>query len=422
MSQVNLFNFTFPEYKVKKPIRLIELFSGVGSQAMALRNIGADFEHYRAIDFDKFVMASYNTIHNTDFPVKDITKITGDDLGIVDTDKFEYIMTYSFPCQDLSTAGHGKGMSRDSDTRSGLLWEVERLLNETKELPQVLLMENVPQVIGKNHINDFQKWFNFLKKKGYSNYYKKLNAKDFGVAQNRNRVFMVSILGNYFYEFPEKTQLNKTVKDYLMEEAEERLYVKKEVTKKALLAYKKDMPNSKEAELQLRFVGGIKSKSSLFCVNEPAILRYERTEYGKKIRKKYEQGEVDERMNNMREYNPRPDGLSNTLTTVQKDNLLIEPILMVRGNTTPSKHSAGKVYDVKGLCPTEMYNNNMSVQIMESSYRIRRLAPQEAWRLMGFSDEDFLKAESVCSNSQLYKQAGNSIVVNVLEAIFKQIL
>ena len=91
--------------KINKKIRLIELFAGVGSQAMALRNIGADFEHYRVVEFDKYAMASYNAIHGTNFETSNICDVGGVDLGIRDTEHYTYIMTYSFPCQDLSVAG-----------------------------------------------------------------------------------------------------------------------------------------------------------------------------------------------------------------------------------------------------------------------------------------------------------------------------
>ena len=131
-------------------------------------------------------------------------------------------------CQDLSVAGLGKGMAKGSGTRSGLLWEVERLLNETDNLPQVLLMENVPQVHGKNNMSDFQKWIDFLSSKGYSNYWQDLNAKDYGVAQNRNRCFMVSILGDYRYEFPKPIPLTKKMKDYLEDEVDEKYYINNE--------------------------------------------------------------------------------------------------------------------------------------------------------------------------------------------------
>lgn len=215
-------------YKIRNHIRLIELFGGIGSQAMALRDIGADFEHYRVVEFDKYAVKSYNAIHGTAFEPTDIRNVKGEDLGIVDTQTFTYLLTYSFPCQDLSLAGKQKGMTKGSGTRSGLLWEVERLLNETENLPQVLLMENVPQVHGTKNIDDFNKWIDFLKSKGYSNFWQDLNAKDYGVAQNRKRCFMVSILGNEVYEFPEPIKLNKCMKDYLEDEVDEKYYIKTE--------------------------------------------------------------------------------------------------------------------------------------------------------------------------------------------------
>ena len=232
--QLDIFDLTLPTFKIDKPIRLIELFAGVGSQAMALRDLGADFEHYRVVEFDKYAIASYNAIHGTDFPTTDITEISGADLGIVDVDKFTYLLTYSFPCQDLSVAGKQAGMTKGSGTRSGLLWEVERLLNEVENLPQVLLMENVPQVHGKKNMEDFQRWIQFLDSKGYSNAWADLNSKHYGVAQNRNRTFMVSILGNYKYDFPKPIPLTKTIKDYLEDEVDEKYYINNEKAQKLI--------------------------------------------------------------------------------------------------------------------------------------------------------------------------------------------
>ena len=232
--QLDIFSAIKQPYKITKPIRLIELFAGVGSQAMALKRLGANFEHYRVVEFEKYAIKSYNAIHGTDFEPMDITKIIGSDLGISDTDKYCYIMTYSFPCQDLSVAGKQKGMTKGSGTRSGLLWEVERLLNEVDNLPQVLLMENVPQVHGKKNMEDFQRWIDFLESKGYSNYWQDLNAKNYGVAQNRNRCFMVSILGDYSFKFPEPIELKKVMKDYLEDEVDEKYYINNEKAQKLI--------------------------------------------------------------------------------------------------------------------------------------------------------------------------------------------
>ena len=238
MTQMNLFDYLREPISITKPIRLIELFAGYGSQAMALKRIGAKFEHYRVVEFDKYAIASYNAVHGTNFPTMDITKVHADDLNIVDADKYCYMMTYSFPCTDLSVAGKQMGMSKGSGTRSGLLWEVERILTEIRdgngELPQILFMENVPQVHGKKNINDFEKWLGFLESLGYTNYWQDLNAKNYGVAQNRNRCFMFSFLGNYSYDFPQPIPLKKKLKDYLEDNVDEKYYINNEKADKLI--------------------------------------------------------------------------------------------------------------------------------------------------------------------------------------------
>ena len=228
MDQLSIFDITLPTYKINNKVRLIELFAGVGSQAMALKRLGVDFETYKVVEFDEHAINSYNAIHGTNFTPTDITKITANDLDIKETDKYTYLLTYSFPCQDLSIAGKQKGMAKGDNTRSGLLWEVERLLKECEELPQVLLMENVPQVASNENLKHFQEWQQFLTSLGYMNYIDFLNAKDYGVAQNRNRCFMVSILGNYNYKFPKPIPLTKVMKDYLEDEVDEKYYINNE--------------------------------------------------------------------------------------------------------------------------------------------------------------------------------------------------
>lgn len=233
--QLTIFDELCDKFSITKPIRLIELFAGYGSQAMALKRAGANFEHYRVVEFDKYAIKSYNAVHGTDFPTIDITTVHAADLGIVDTDDYCYMMTYSFPCTDLSVAGLQKGMKKGSGTRSGLLWEVERLLKEMDEKPQVLLMENVTQVHNQQNIEDFKSWLNFLESLGYSNYWKDLNAKDFGVPQNRERCFMISLLGNYVYHFPEPIRGRRTkLKDLLDHNVDERFYLKSEKAEKLI--------------------------------------------------------------------------------------------------------------------------------------------------------------------------------------------
>ena len=241
MEELSLFDF--PQVEINKPIRLIELFGGIGSQAMALRDIGANFEHYRLVEFDKYAVANYNAIHGTNFTTTDIRDVHGVDMGIKNRQEFTYLLTYSFPCTDLSVAGKMHGMSKfdwenGKSTRSGLLWEVERILKELKddELPQILLMENVPQVHSEQNIADFETWLNFLRSRGYYNFYQDLNAKDYGIPQNRERCFCVSILSDEFIEFnfPKPIKLETVMKDYLEEEVDEKYYINNEKSEKLI--------------------------------------------------------------------------------------------------------------------------------------------------------------------------------------------
>lgn len=176
---------------------------------------------------EKQVRTIYNNMQAT-HNLGSITQIKAEDLAVVDTDKFTYIMTYSYPCQDCSLAGKGAGMAKGSGTRSALLWEVERLLLELKEansLPQILLLENVPQVHGEKNKDDFYAWISELEEMGYHNYWQDLNAKDYGIPQNRNRCFMVSLLGDYYYSFPKPQKLTVRLKDFLDKKVDEKYYL-----------------------------------------------------------------------------------------------------------------------------------------------------------------------------------------------------
>ena len=250
--QNDIFSELYPKFTITKPIRLIELFAGIGSQAKALKNLGANFEHWKAVEFDKYAMASYNAIHGTNFEVSDIREAHAEDLEIRERERFCYIMTYSFPCQDLSIAGHQKGMKKGEGTRSGLLWEVERILDECgSELPHVLLMENVPMVIAEKNIEDFYDWRYKLESLGYSSYVQILNAKDYGIPQNRARCFMVSILGEYSYQFPKKQKLEYRLADFLepVEDVDEKYYLSEEMVK----WYRENSSKQKELGNGFRF-------------------------------------------------------------------------------------------------------------------------------------------------------------------------
>lgn len=164
----------------------------------------------------------------------DVSRLHAEDLGITERERYCYILTYSFPCQDLSTAGKGKGMSKGSGTRSGLLWEVERILKELKareQLPHVLVMENVPQVCSEKNAKDWESWLQALETMGYTNYFDVLNAKDYGIPQNRKRCFMVSIQGEYSYSFPKKQKLRYLLKDFIEKKVDEKYYLPDEIVK-----------------------------------------------------------------------------------------------------------------------------------------------------------------------------------------------
>ena len=256
---------------------------------MALRNLGVEFERYKICEWEVNASLSYKAIHfpydhcdySADFskneiirylytagisndgkkPMSyesierknekwlrqvfnamvtttngvDVTRISGKALEIVDTDKYDYVITWSFPCTDLSIQGKMQGMAKGSGTNSSVVWEVERILRECKEvgeLPKVLLMENVPQVISDKNIDSFKAMCRSLHDLGYTHTYKILNAKDFGVPQNRKRCYMVSILGDETYEFPKEIQSDIMLKDILEKDVDEKYYIPNDKIKK----------------------------------------------------------------------------------------------------------------------------------------------------------------------------------------------
>ena len=485
--------------------------------------MGADFEHYRICEFDKYAVQSYNAVHGTEFETSDITKITADDLGIVDTDKYCYVMTYSFPCTDLSQAGKMLGMAKGSGTRSGLLWEVERLLDECKELPQVLLMENVPAVIGAKNIQHFAKWQEKLESLGYKNKWEVLNAKDYGIPQNRERCFMVSILGDYFYDFPKKIPLKLRLKDMLEKEVDEKYYLSKIAEN---LIFNSDYASTK-AENKFP-VDGIAHTILTNSNFTGAVVNLVKEKVNQKLEQVAEPIAYDEQNQYLRQ-----DGCVGTLTTdgssPKHNNRIVEPVSTrgsdIAGTIRATIHKQGarnllenvknglgyegviepivwdgynqrvradsetvgtltqncgadlkrngqgiiepigkyelsekmKRYinsyddsykvsdgnlvvnrdiavakttregstraDASDYISAELEQNKNIAKLDCTAYRIRKLTPKETWRLMGFSDTDIDNAIAVgMSNAQLYKQAGNSIVVNVLMAIFKEML
>ena len=488
--QISLFD-GIEKFKIDKPIRLIELFGGYGSQAFALKYLGVNFEHWRLCEWAVKSIQAYKDAHfkndNTDYSqgfrdeyiyeqlckwgissnynepmtaeqikrlgivkqrqifsniiathnMVNIQQVHAEDLGIVDTNKYCYVMTYSFPCQDLSLAGKGAGMEKGSGTRSGMLWEVERILDECKELPQVLLMENVPEVIGTNNIKHFAKWLEKLESLGYHCYWKVLNAKDFGVPQNRERCFMVSVLGDYYYEFPQKIKLEHKLKDLLEENVDEKYYLSDRIVN-----YFEN--HSKDAEKQgngFRFTPIENCDVVAKTITTRAGSRMDDnfikiTKENENFIQWEQKGLLD---SDCRAW--KDDKISGTLTC-KGNNKIVENLKtklcneliqngkvqeydVIRHSYTNNRlnngdKNMGRIENHEGLSPT--LDTRCDCLGVVKDYRIRKLTPKECFRLMGVKDQDFENIAQNQSNASLYHLAGDSIVVDVLIAIFRQML
>lgn len=220
------------EYNNNKPLRVFEAFGGYGSQSLALKRLKNDYPtfDYKIVgysDIEPAAIKAYMALHKDESVVNfgDISKI---DWNIVPN--FD-LFTYSFPCTDISTAGRQQGLSKGSNTRSSLLWECERAIEEKR--PKYLLMENVPALVQSKFIKEFHLWLNTLETYGYESFTEVLNAKDYGVPQNRDRVFCVSILRtqkipNPTYYFPKPFRLEKRLKDVLEENVDEKYFLSDE--------------------------------------------------------------------------------------------------------------------------------------------------------------------------------------------------
>lgn len=316
-------------------------------------------------------------------------------------------MTYSFPCTDLSLAGKRAGMKKGSGTRSGLLWEVERLLNETQELPDILIMENVPQVLRAEGWYD---WCFFLESKGYSNYAEVLNAKNFGIPQNRERCFMVSILGEYNYEFPKNIKLDYVLGDFLEKEVDEKYNISEKMKtgmlKTKFNSYKYDnlnMSNKKVCKTLLTSTG----ERAPLLVEKQFIATYQFSKSDKYMKGK-------DRINLNKNY-------ADTILTSPKEAIIIKKDTKnyIEWEEKGKFDIDCRAYKTNGVAPTTTTTTKPINKVLLSNMEIRRMTPRECFRLMGVLDEDSNKL--TCSDTQKYKQAGNSIVTTCLMAIYSQL-
>lgn len=517
------------------------LFSGIGAQEAALKRLGLNFKVIGISEIDKYAIQSYEAINGPTHNYGDITQI----------ERLDYadLWTYSSPCQDFSTAGKQKGIynADGSLTRSGLLKHVERLLTDSVLFgtqPKYLLMENVKGLVSKKFKPDFLKWLDKLEQLGYNNYWQVLNAKDYGVPQNRERVFVVSIrkdVDTKGYKFPEKIPLTRKLKDVLESVVDEKYYLSDKAVKGFLKhnsnhigktgfvwkpKTKDDIANTLRANgalcstdntmleplcaasrgrnpenpsdgtagnpteqmLEINYTGCTNTLTTVqkdnYLLEPSGLYIHESDRFRKKPLKglnrclkatNHDAGviQVGNIVDTGNWDNPQrgriysPSGCSPALTTMQGGGL--EPKILFIGNIYESKGQNGNVYDVNGICPTISsgvtntkgnggIGSNNAPKVLEEGvglnplsrklefsgfkencpslratdykcphcysdgYRIRKLTPRECWRLMGFTDVEFDCAQmSGMSNTQLYKQAGNSIVVDVLVGIFKEL-
>ena len=406
-------------------LRVFEAFVGYGSQSIALRNLGVEYEVVAISEIDKNAIKAYEAIHGATNNLGDICKINPDDIP--DHDLF----TYSFPCQDLSVAGKQAGLGKG--TRSGLLYECEKVIEAKK--PKYLLLENVKNLVGKKFKPEFDKWLEYLESLGYTNYWKVLNAKDYGVPQNRERVFVVSILGEHEpYEFTDKIPLDKCISDILENEVDEKYYINKpfhlvnkghqaELDIKGMDCIKRAYSTDKVSPSLTTMQGGLR---------EPKILIPQATKKGYIEMDLPGVCDLSYPNSKTRRGRVQEDGkVSPTLTAASQDICYIElPCICAsrgRNPENPSDRTVGAPTEQRLEFNTKGTSNTITTvqkdnYVVEPTFRIRKLTPRECFRLMGMRDDDIDKIQATgISNTQQYKMAGNSIVINVLEAIFKNL-
>ena len=400
-------------------MKVLELFGGIGACTQALKRLGID------VEIDKYAVASYNAINGTNFEPQDITKWDKD----IEVD----LIMHGSPCQDISVAGQQAGADEGSGTRSSLMYETIRIVKKLK--PKYVVWENVKNIISKKHKHNFDKYLEALKLGGYKNYWQILNSKDYGIPQNRERVFVVSIRNDIekTFKFPKSQELKIKLKDLLDENVDKKYYLNEKGIVYALDLNDVQVGTKWEGSTlngsinkQIAMTIGCRSAS---C-QRAGITNYVVDNYEKEITVK--EAKLLIKNNTKKGYLEAKEGdgiytnTSNKRGTVQKQMIptltgFQDKGVIVVGNYMPSNHEASRIVDNEGLAPT-VKENHGTVTATNQGLRIRKLTPKECWRLMGFSDEAFEKASQVNSNTQLYKQAGNSIVVNVLEAIFKELL
>lgn len=364
-------------------IKIIELFAGIGACSKALENIGIDVEIVDAVEIDKYAIKSFNAIHGTNFEPQDVVE-WDKDLSDID------LISHGSPCQDFSLAGKQAGGDYGSGTRSSLMYETVRIVEKIR--PKYVVWENVKNLLSKKHKHNFDRYIYILEQLGYISYYQVLNAKDYGIPQNRERVYTISIrkdIANDFI-FPEKEQLELKLKDLLENNVDEKYYLSDKMIKTLLSDTNNWVISEKKYEINRDIARTINTREGCY-----------RTDASE-----YICNELPSNFNILRIKNATKKGY---IEATEGDGITLSYI-----NSNTRRGRVGNQVSQTLQC-----NDSVGAVVKN---KIRKLTPLECWRLMGFDDDDFYKAQAVpTSNTQLYKQAGNSIVVKVLEKIFKNL-
>lgn len=382
-------------------MKFIDFFSGIGGFHTGLEKAGMKCIGW--CEFDRFAQASYRAMYDTDnlWFGDDVTKVKGKDLPKAD------LWTFGFPCQDISIAGNQKGIKKG--TRSGLFYEIMRLLDECKEnKPKWIMCENVKNLLSIDGGGGFLTVIGEMAERGYSIEWKVYNSKDYGVPQNRERIYIIGYYGSKCARslLPIKRE-NSNVASGVTTRTE-RSFID--------LSKQKVRITNNSRCLLARYTSGITNQAAVNSgvISVRAILtpdRLNKRQNGRRLKKEWEP--------------------AFTLTSQDRHGVLIK-------NATKQGYSMAQVGDGIDLAypdsetrrgrvqpqrsNTLTTSDNLGVLVNDEPIRIRKLTPKECWRLQGFADEQFDKAASVNSNSQLYKQAGNAVTVNVVEEIGRHIM
>lgn len=394
-------------------IRIFESFSGYGSQSVALERLRRDFPsvEYEIVgisEIDKYAIEAYNALHPNVPNYGDISQI--DWAEVPDFDLF----TWSFPCTDISIAGDQKGFEEGSGTASSLAWECLKAIRVKR--PKYLLMENVAQLVSQKNLALFNKLRGAILSLGYDNYTEILNAKDYGVAQNRPRVFMISVRRDLglTYHFPKAFTLEKRLRDYLEPVVDEKYYLSDKFIKGCIDHCDRKQSEGCGFKFEPTFGDGVAKAISTLAgsrqtdnfIIEPRAMQVGNIWPDTEKFKNRTMGRV---------YNP--DGISPTINCCGGGDR--EPKIIQRAHG----FNKGNAFDICPTITSSAWQDNNLLSLVESGeYRIRKLTPRECFRLQGLEDCDIDKIQSTgISNSQQYKLAGNSIVVDVLYHLFRKL-